>query len=331
MPSRLPHLPDLTTLAVVALLGCRQAPAVLPWKLDRTEIAPSHDSGGQADDPQDTGPADDTAPEDSAAPEDSGEPADGECILVPAPELDADGVAAALQASVSGGIPSPMRTRQVYLSMFEGRDPGCPGGSQPNLPGRFEGCWSESGWFYAGYAEYAGPVDPDAHGESFTLLADGQMIDGDGGVFVGAGQLAYTPEPGTGRWEGSLSGTWSHDLADDWMGGSGAGGVLTYLADAWASGWRLEVSGSVGGVAHPIVLQDVVVWSDDCTAEGADTETAGASTSGALRLRGSAGYWYTLALDDCGCGPVTYDDGSELGEACVQLGPAAQALAEWRL
>jgi len=306
-------LPTLSTMGLlVAAMGCRDDPAVLPWKVDLAEI-------GDAGAGQDTAPPDDSGPGDDTS---AGDTDEEEVVVdIPPPELDAAGVASAIQETLAGGLPNPMRTREVYLSMFAGRDDRCPGGGQPSLPGRFEGCWSESGWFYAGYAEYAGSEDPAVTEEPFTLLADGHMIDGDGGVFVAAGELAYDAEPSSSRWEGSLTGTWSYDLADDWMGGDAAGGVLTFEASASAGDWRLEVDGSVAGGAHPIVLHDVTVASDDC----------GAATTGSVRLRGAEGYWYTLSLDDCGCGPVSYDDGSILGEACVALAEAARPLAQWRL
>jgi len=304
-------VPSLSTLGLLALTqaGCRPDPGIFSLKVDPPLQV-------------DEGSADPAWEDDSGNPEDSGIENSNEVVVaIPAPTLDADGVAAAIQSTLAGGLPSPMRAREAYLAMFEGRDERCPGGSQPSLPGRFEGCWSESDWFYAGYAEYGGSDDPLDTSDDFTLLADGQMIDGSGGSFIGAGELYYDAELGSQRWEGGLTGTWSYDLASDWMGVPAAGGVLTFLADVSGSHWRLEVDGSVAGGDHPIALQDVVVEADDC----------GATTSGAVRLRGGTGYWYTLALEDCGCGTVTYDDGTILGEGCIDLATAARPLAEWRL
>jgi len=49
------------------------------------------------------------------------------------------------------------------------------------------------------------------------------------------------------------------------------------------------------------------------------TSTAcdGAPT-GTLELRDPSGYWYRLEAS-CGCGPVSWADGSVLGEACVDV------------
>ncbi len=172
------------------------------------------------------------------------------------------------------------------------------------------------------------------------------MIDGAGGRFIGAGELYCAVDLGSQGWEGGLTGTWSCDLASDWMGAPMAGGVLTFVAEASGSHWRLEIDGSVAHTEHPIALRSVVVEADDCGAatsgsstSGASTSgsstagasTWGASTSGAVRLRGATGDGYTIDLEECDCGIVTYDNGATLGEASIDLAASARSLAEWRL
>ncbi|MDG1480131.1 MAG: hypothetical protein P8R54_11105 [Myxococcota bacterium] len=247
------------------------------------------------------------------------EPAPEVVVEIPAPVLSAEGVAAAIESVFVSGMPSPLLPRRIYLESFAGRDSSCPGGKGYNLPGAFQGCVAESGWLYAGVAEYDGSVDPDDL-RDFSLLADCYMIDPDGNWFVAAGELLleHSGDENGGMLHAELSGTYSFAPAGGWMAPAGAGAVLSQSA-AWDhTGWQLAIDGVVTDGTTSVRLEDLSVSSGEC---------AGVP-SGVYGLRGDGGYWYTLAGEDCGCGMVTWADGSQLGEACVDLSAASAGLIE---
>jgi hypothetical protein len=228
---------------------------------------------------------------------------------VPAPSLDAAGVAAAIDRATASGLPEPLLARETYLGIFAHRDPGCPGGQGTNLPGRFEGCTAESGWLYAGLAEYSGPPEVPIV-DDFHLLGDFNVRDAAGRWFIGGGELELevTRSAGTVTWVGDVSGTWSYAGGPGWMQPDGAGGVLQLTVERADPAWSVSVEGGMTDGTEAVHLAGVQANSGQC--DGA--------VSGTLSLRDTSGYWYVLAAD-CGCGPVTWADGSTLGEACVGL------------
>ncbi|MFT5683622.1 MAG: hypothetical protein ACI8RZ_004554 [Myxococcota bacterium] len=240
-------------------------------------------------------------------------------VEIPAASLSAEAVAEAIESVFVRGIPSPLLPRRAYLEAFAGRDDDCPGGAGYNLPGLFQGCTAESGWLYAGVAEYDGSIEPDEV-RDFSLLADCYLIDPDGHWFVAAGELLleHSGDASGGSMVAEMSGTYSFVEAGGWMEPDGAGAVLA-MAVQWDSfGWQLTLTGSVTDGATAVRLDSLSARSGEC--EGVPI--------GSYGLRGAGGYWYTLTADDCGCGVVTYADGSTLGEACVDLSDAASDLIE---
>ena len=236
--------------------------------------------------------------------------ASGELRLdVPAPNLDAAGVAAAIDAATAAGLPDPLGARATYLGIFDHRDSRCPGGQGATLPGRFQGCTADSGWLYAGLAEYTGPPEI-AVIDDFHLLGDFNVRDADGRWFIGGGELELeiTRTGDSLSWVGDVSGTWSYAGGPAWMQPEGAGGVLQLVVERADPQWSVAVEGGVTDGSAALHLAGVQAQSGQC--DGA--------ASGSLSLRDPSGYWYTLAAE-CGCGPVTWADGSALGEACVAL------------
>jgi len=218
-------------------------------------------------------------------------------------------VARAIEETTASGIPEPLLARAAYLSIFEHRDAECPGGQGTNLPGRFEGCTADSGWLFAGLAEYTGPREPEVI-EDFHLLADFNVRDADGNWFIGGGELELVIDRSsdTVSWTGSVSGTWSWPAWTGWMRPTGAGGVTTVTIERTDAAWTAQVDGSMTDGTHAVYVSGLRATSTAC--DGAPT--------GTLELRDPSGYWYRLEAS-CGCGPVSWADGSVLGEACVEV------------
>lgn len=240
----------------------------------------------------------------------SGDTATGEVRPeIPAPALGASGVAAAIDRATASGLPEPLQARETYLGIFAHRDPGCPGGQGTNLPGRFQGCTADSGWLYAGLAEYSGPPEV-AVIDDFHLLGDFNVRDADGRWFIGGGELELdvTRAAGSVTWVGDISGTWSYAAGPGWMQPDGAGGVLRLIVERADPTWSVSAEGGLTDGAESVHLSGVRASSALC--DGA--------VSGSISLRDPSGYWYALTAD-CGCGPVTWADGTQLGDACVAL------------
>lgn len=229
---------------------------------------------------------------------------------IPAPALSAEAVVATIEAVLDSGMPSPLLPRKAYLESFAGRDENCPGGWGYNLSGAFQGCTADSGWLYAGVAEYEGSVDPDEV-SSFSLLADCYMVDPDGNWFVAAGNLLLDRSGSSngGSMVAEISGSYSYAGAGGWMAPEGAGAVLEMAAGWTDSGWSLELDGTVTNGTDSVRLEAISAGSGQC----------GGNPVGVYGLRGTGGYWYELVAGECGCGMVTYADGTELGEACVDI------------
>ena len=236
---------------------------------------------------------------------------------IPAAELTAEAVAATIEGVFDTGMPSPLLPRKAYLESFSGRDENCPGGWGYNLSGAFQGCTAASGWLYAGVTEYQGSIDPDEV-SSFSLLADCYMVDPDGNWFVAAGNLLLERSGSSegGSMLAEISGTYSYDGAGGWMAPAGAGAVLEMEANWADSGWSLRLDGTVTNGSESVRLEAISAGSGQC--DGIPV--------GAYGLRGAGGYWYELSAEECGCGMVTYADGTELGEACVDLSGALNDL-----
>lgn len=259
------------------------------------------------------------APPTDTSSTEAAEPAPEVVVEIPAPALSAEAVAESIEAVFVSGMPSPLLPRRTYLESFDGRDSDCPGGGGYNLPGAFQGCTAESGWLYAGVAEYDGSIELDEV-RDFSLLADCYMVDPDGNWFVAGGELLleHSGDANGGSMIAELSGTYSFAPAGGWMAPEGAGAVLSQTAHWDQFGWQLTVDGVVTDGTASVRLEALSAGSGEC--DGAPVGTYG--------LRGEGGYWYTLAGEECGCGMVTWADGSQLGEACVDLSEAAAGLID---
>lgn len=261
----------------------------------------------------------DTSAEDTAAAADTDSSGAGDVsVEVPSPTWDADEAAAQISAVFARGVPEPVTAREVFIGLFDHRDDRCPGGQNIMLPGNFQGCTAESGWLYAGIAVYGGVEDVDAL-EDFSLLGDCYIISPDGDWFIGAGELDYAV---TGDadidWTGAISGQWSYPPQDGWMQDGSGSAVLDIHAQSRASGaWSVALDGGIylGGTA--IRVEGLSAESGAC----------GGEPSGTVTLRDPSGYWYAMTAD-CGCGPISWADGSALGEACFSAADALGTLAE---
>lgn len=186
------------------------------------------------------------------------------------------------------------------------------------LPGSFQGCTADTGWLYAGIAVYGGIEDVDFL-DDFSLLGDCYIISPDGDWFIGAGDLAYEVVGDVDiDWTGVITGQWSFPPAGGWMGDGGGSSVLDIHAQLrQGGGWAVTLDGGIHLDGESIRVEALF----------ADSDTCGGEPSGTITLRDPSGYWYAMEAE-CGCGTLTWADGTALGEACVSAAGALATLAE---
>ena len=230
----------------------------------------------------------------------------------PGPTWSAVEVGARIDDAMAPGFPDPLMPRDTLVALLQYADVGCPQGNNQGVSyvSSFYGCTAASGYTYAGIAEYSGGSSSGGTA-AFHLLVDGFVLDPDGERFVGGGEIELVREEP--NWEATLGGSWGYPPAGAWMSDP----VSLTLGYSGTSGaeWTLEVSGGYDDGRGHALWFDHTQFDRDC-----------AGGRGVLGLREDSGYWFTLALaDDCsGCGAVTFEDGSAVGEACVSLGAAAE-------
>jgi len=240
-------------------------------------------------------------------------------IEIPPAELSAAEVASAISALGSAGLPSPVAVQEVYLWRLEDRSGDCPQGSEANVTTPFGGCVAADGWTWSGIAEYAGelPETPEVP-KSFALLGDLEVTSPEGERLVLAGQISLELDADSDTWAIDYMGTWTWSLADGWLGLPGASAVYSAVGSTTDGTTTLTLDGSFHDGSHAVRLDEVAVSSVAC----------GGEPVGRFELRDASGYWYALDGQDCGCGPVTWADGSTLGEACVSLEAPLAELAQ---
>lgn len=255
----------------------------------------------------------DTESSDPTQPVDDG-PVD---VDIPSPSWDADEVAVQLAAAFASGMPDPFSPRDTYVDFFTHADEDCPNSEQPyHLPGDYEACTTADGTVFFGHGEYQVDIDAEAT-DSFYLLGDFYMLDQDDARFDGAGEVLYTNVPlETGDadliFDLFMSGTWGYEAATDWM--SEPTSLVLWSYGIWARGAAIGTfDGTLTIGEHALFLQDLSFDTGTCS--------DGTPVRGSMALRDPSGYWYDLSFPgSCDpCATVTWADGTELGEACVDF------------
>ena len=249
-------------------------------------------------DVEDTGEAADTDPPEEERP----------TWTPPDAVWSAEEVAQAFEELLTLGVPDPFTVFDGYRTMFDGADPGCPGGGPYEITSTASGCVSDSGWLYAGMASIH-DFEYDIE-EATVLNVDGYVISPSGSTFYGGGNVAANliRDVDADAWLVQMIGTFGLDTSEtEWfammpsLALTGSGGMME--ADRQADllgGWEL------GGQA--IYL--------DLTYEGSCEGFVGDA-----QLRDPSGVWHTLSLDCEQCGPVRYAQADATSEICLDTTP----------
>lgn len=243
----------------------------------------------------------------------------------PAPLLDAEAVAAALEAVVALGAPSGYDIAMAWLAHLDSGDPACPG-DEAFMEFPAEGCTASSGAYFSGIGWYeVTEAEVGAEGElvelSFYHGGDFAILDPEGARFAGGGELrsSTTTEGATRTVALHMEGSWVEEGREGWLG---AGFSAVYEGEVLLAPGELSVTITGGlGVGEADLFLDGLAWSSagDCAGQ----------LRGALGLRDARGYWTRWELGErCdGCGALTFHDDQDLGELCLDLSAWGEELA----
>ncbi len=246
-----------------------------------------------------------------------------------APTWTAAEVGAQIDRALAGGLPGPERPLATYLELLSHADAACPGSEYVGGFAVFGLCTTTSGYSYSGASGLivddtrAEGTDGVPTGSLFvsTAPADYYITRPDGTQFAAGGTLTLNVvQDATGlHTRSTISGTWMDDGDTSWLatGFSGALGMSRNLsADGHA---QLEIDGplSVGGASVSFARVQVM----DACPDGV--------RGGAVSVRQPDSSWYTLTFPNgChACGRVTWQDGSDRGEACIDVTPLLAAVS----
>lgn len=241
-----------------------------------------------------------------------------------APSLDADGVAAALDAVLALGLPSPLPPVTLWESMLAQGDESCPSPDAPAGSLMSEApCTAASGYTYQGFGSGAADaVDGDGDGDldryRLAFRAEGSIIDPGGEAFRFGAEARFDQQitdDGGGSYTGQLLGSLVYPADDAAWLATGVSSALTFGGlDQGGGVWGIHVDGGYTVGETSVAFTGFSVY--EACAEG---------PAGTLALRGAEGVWYDVTFDSAtcdSCGEVIYDQDTPLGRACVTVTPA---------
>lgn len=232
-------------------------------------------------------------------------------------------VAEALQAALDLGIPTMGVLLSRYQELYALGDAACPGSTFAGGFEVFGSCVAESGVEFSGVAGidetdnrvYEGDVWVSGRYEVRTSPADYTITRTDGTQLQAGGFYMFFREIVGGRsmWSTTLEGSWSDSAADGWLyeGVSMTLSVQGQVETTGERGMKLDGSYTVGGTS--LSFTELRATTDSCDDGGAE---------GSVTVRLAGGELATVSVERCThCGPATLDDGSELGEVCIDPTP----------
>jgi hypothetical protein len=261
-------------------------------------VPPSEDTAGDTDTGGDTA---ETGPE------------------VPPPALTAAEVGAALDAALSGGIPTFPEAIGAFSALMA-LGVGCTPDDRFFKILDPEGCLAPSGVTYSGAGGAVGGWDDAGEVYAYELRGDLVIIDAAGVPYEMGGDIdtVVTPYVGGLAFSQQFLGTFRYPAAPTWLGRgtSGSAWIEAGIGDDGALVAQVDGGYDLGGAS---------VYFDALTVGGA----CGSAPTGAIRLRDVSGYWYVFTYGpECDmCGDVAYA-GDSLGGACVDPTAAMAGIGE---
>lgn len=256
-----------------------------------------------------------TTSTDPADPQDTGawEPPEHEQVEA---RYSPEEVLATLDAHVAAGLPSPHVSKALYLEFMAEGDETCPADDSQlddtKVP--LSGCWSESGYGYAGIAVLLENSDEAVYG--YQLFGDFQLTDPDGEVFEAGGVTGFQAQVDESSRTAlvELTGSWVYPPSPHWLGEGYSGTLKIAAREGSGEDRRLNVSGGWQRPDSALYTPELLLDSTVCPE---------AAPTGTVQLRDPSGGWWTVDFGDAcsGCGTLAWADGTEHGEVCPTLSP----------
>ena len=242
--------------------------------------------------------------------------------------VSVDEVEAELNAALALGIPHMGEIFSRYYALMEQGDETCPGSAMVGGFEVFGSCTADTGVVFSGVSSldetdgrvYEGDVWVSGEYWVRTSPADYIITRTDGTALEAGGFIQFRREPGgdgTDRWSVSVEGSWRDTSAEGWLGEGISSGLIVQGSERDGEG-TMELEGSYTVGTASLVFERLSVGERDCP-DGFE--------KGSLAFRSSGGTLVTVDFSSCStCGPATLDDGSSLGELCVDPAPVLESL-----
>lgn len=229
---------------------------------------------------------------------------------------------AALDAALSSPFPTPRDVGRIYVDYLSHAEGSCPG-MDPGTIDMLTGCTTSEGYYYAGIAGFSQVRRTDESGieiDQCVLSGDLEMFDAGGSRFAIGGvvnDVMITLTDGGVHYEAEYAGTIVYTGPDSPVsGGISALLEISHLSQGGKD--TLDIDGGIGTVNAQLAFDAAQFGSPACP-EG---------FTGAFQIRDPDGHWYVLDYGDActGCGSLTADGVTDLGEQCFDATAFEQAL-----
>ncbi len=221
----------------------------------------------------------------------------------------ADQVQTGLQDNARLGFAGAEQIRGTFLDFIAQGDESCPpGGSNFGA----SHCMAASGVAFSGisiFQDSSSVVDASTI-RQWTHVGDYVLTRVDGTRFESGGGLVSQATIGEDEALVSLNlrGSWVDEGATPGWFREGVSWLVLAEGRRDLAGAELVVDGGIT-TERALFFEGTRFSSEqDCP------------ISGGLRVQGDDGYWYTWQADCDGCGGVSFQDGTDLGEICPDLG-----------
>jgi len=241
------------------------------------------------------------------------------------PDLTAERVQAAIEETLSLGIPNAAEAIGSYRTLLSQGDEVCPGSAFEGGFEVFGECTSTSGVIFSGVAGVLEEDDRVWDGDdwtgSFSLLtgpADYTITRTDGSRLEAGGFINYRHERDErANWSVTFEGSWSDSAASGWLG-AGVSSALRVNGRQTNRDDGLELDGSYTIAATSLGFDLLRLSSESCEGEVAE---------GTMTLRTGGYPEVALEFTPCTrCASATTEDGTELGEVCIDPAPLLAAI-----
>lgn len=244
------------------------------------------------------------------------------------PPVTAADIERDLNEALGLGLPTMGEVLSSYYALLAQGDATCPGSARPGGFEVFGTCTAESGLVFSGVSSIEETDERTFEGETWTAgeywirtsPADYTITRPDGTALEAGGFIQFRRElsGGVSNWDVDIEGSWRDSAADNWLGAGISSAVRMRGSGGAEYIDSLVVDGTYSLGSHSLGFDNLVVVPEECP-DGIQ--------QGTLTLRTGGGPLASVRFDDCSpCGALTLDDGTALGDVCIDPAPVVSSL-----